>query len=190
MVKLKIMVDLDGVIWDIMRVFLRIYNRIYNENVKYEDIDDWYYFPKERFEHVYPLTLPWIMEYPPLDEDICSYLFILNKKHDVNMLTKEANPVGILEEKLKTLDIIKGRHYGKIIRIEVIDKKVNYEADIYIDDNPCMVKDMHEFPNRFLLFYDSPWNQKTRTSGNVIRVHTWKDILFYIDELEWSKRNI
>ena len=44
--KLKIAVDLDGVVWDIMGVFIDIYNSLFKENVKYEDIDDWYFFLK------------------------------------------------------------------------------------------------------------------------------------------------
>ena len=183
------MVDLDGVVWDIMYVFVDIYNKMYNENVKYEDIDDWYYFPQERFEAVYPLTLPRIMEYPVLDPNIPSYLFILNKKHEVNILTKEVNPVGTLEEKLRTLGIIKGTHYGKIIRIEVSDSKLNYEADVYIDDYPGLAKKMHDFPKRVLLFYDCPWNEKYKESGNVIRVFGWGDILEFINRIEWAKRN-
>jgi len=188
MIKLKIMVDLDGVVWDIMGVFVDIYNKLYKENVKYEDIDDWYYFPQDRFETVYPLTLPRIMEYPVLDENIASYLFVLNKVHDVNILTKEMNPVGTLEEKLRTLSIIKGRHYNEIIRIEVSDKKVNYEADIYIDDYPGMAKDMEKFPKRVLLFYDQPWNKNYIEGGNVIRVSDWQEILLFINKIEWAKR--
>ena len=189
MIKLKIMVDLDGVVWDIMGVFVDIYNSLYKENVKYEDIDDWYYFPQERFEVVYPLTLPRIMEYPVLDGNIGSYLFILNRVHDVNILTKEANPVGTLEEKLRTLSITKGREYNELIKIDVSDKKVNYEADIYIDDNPNMAKDMCEFPKRVLLFYSQPWNKKYKATGNVIRVSDWFDILVFINRIEWGKRN-
>jgi len=189
MIKLKIMVDLDGVIWDIMGVFVDIYNKLYNENVKYEDINDWYYFSQDRFEVVYPLTLPRIMEYPILDNNIASYLFILNKVHDVNILTKEVNSVETLEEKLRTLGIIKGRHYNEIIRIKVSDKKVNYEADIYIDDYPGMAKDMEKFPKRVLLFYDQPWNQRYVEGGNVIRVSDWQEILSFINKIEWTKRN-
>lgn len=183
------MVDLDGVVWDIMGVFVDIYNKLYKENVKYEDINDWYYFSQERFEEVYPLTLPRIMEYPCIDYNISSYLFILNKVHDVNILAKEMNPVGTLEEKLRTLGIIKDRHYSKIIKIEVSDKKVNYEADIYIDDNPCMAKDMERFPKRVLLLYNQPWNKNYKESGNVIRVFGWEEILGFIDRIEYTKRN-
>jgi len=172
-----------------MRVFVEIYNSLYKENVKYEDIDDWYYFPQDRFEVVYPLTLPRIMEYPVLDYNISSYLFILNKKHDVDILTAEVNPVGVLEEKLRTLDIIKDTHYNKIIRIDPKDNKLDYKADVYIDDYPGMAKKMHEFPKRVLLLYDQLWNKNYIESGNVIRIYDWYDVLKFIDRIEYAKRN-
>lgn len=33
---MDIAVDLDGVVWEVMEVFLELYNKIYKENVKYE----------------------------------------------------------------------------------------------------------------------------------------------------------
>ena len=184
--KLKIAVDLDGVVWDIMHVFVDIYNRLYKENVKYEDIDDWYYFPQDRWDVVYPLTLPRIMEYPILDVYIPTYLYLLNKVHDVSILTKEQNPIGTMEAKLETLDIKKGREYNELIRLDISDSKLDYPFNVYIDDYPGMAKKMHEFPGKLLLLYDQPWNQKNRyvCQGNIIRVKEWRDVLSYIRTLD------
>ena len=33
---MDIAVDLDGYVWEVMEVFLELYNKIYKENVKYE----------------------------------------------------------------------------------------------------------------------------------------------------------
>jgi len=180
--KLKIAVDLDGVVWDIMSVFVDIYNSLFKENVKYEDIDDWYFFPQERFEIVYPLTLPRIMEYPILDEYIPTYLYFLNKVHDVSILTKEKNPIGTLEAKLETLDIKKGREYKEIIRLDLSESKLDYNFNVYIDDYPGMAKKMHEFPGKLMLYYSQPWNKKNKypNSGNVLRVESWSDALSFI----------
>jgi len=187
---MKIAVDLDGVVWDIMRVFLKIYNRIYSENVKYEDIDDWYYFPQERFEHVYPLTLPWIMDYPVLDEFIYIYLFVLNKEHDVSILTAELNPIEILEEKLKSLGIFKGTQYKELIKIDPKDTKLDYEFDVYIDDKPGLARKMHKFPKRYMLLYDQPWNQDfdDSKSENVWRIFRWDEIKLAIEIITQEKK--
>lgn len=188
MSKLKIMVDIDGVIWDIMSTFVEIYNKLYGENVKYEDIDQWYFWSQDRWEVVYPLTLPRIMEYPIIDKDISSHLFILNRSYDINILTKEQNPIEIIIEKLRTIDITEGREYNSIRRLDIDDKKVNYYADVYIDDCPNMINDMLDYPTRVLLLYDRPWNKNYKIkSKNVIRVYDWKDIFKFINRVRLSK---
>lgn len=179
--KLKIAVDIDGVIWDIMGAFTDIYNKLYNENVKYEDIDDWYFFPQERFERVYPLTLPRIMEYKILDEFIPTYLYFLNKVHDVSIVTKEQNTIKLLEDKLITLDIYKGREYNDLIRLDLKESKLDYPFNVYVDDYPGMAEKMNEYPKKIMLLYDQPWNQVKYTNiGNVLRIRGWKDALSYI----------
>lgn len=186
MSKLKIAVDLDGVVWDIMGVFIDIYNSLFKKNVKWEDVDDWYYFPKEQFDIVYPLTLPRIMEYPILDKNIPTHLYFLNKIHDVSILTKEQNPIGTLEAKLETLDIYKGREYNTLIKADLNYPKVNYVFDIFIDDYPGMGKEIQEFPKKVLLYYTQPWNKRTTYKGinNVLRVEGWDEIMSFIRKAE------
>jgi len=187
---MKISVDLDGVVWDIMRVFVDIYNSLYLEEVKYEDIDDWYYFPQERFEIVYPLTLPRIMEYPALDKFIYVYLLALNKEHDVSILTAELNPIGTLEEKLRSLAIFKGTQYKELIKIDPKDSKLDYEFDVYIDDKPGLARKMHKFPDRYLFLYDQPWNQDfdDSKSENVWRIFGWDEIELAIKIITQAKK--
>ncbi len=180
--KLKIAVDLDGVVWDIMYTFVEIYNTLYNENMKREDINDWNFFPQERFEKVYPLTLPRIAEYPILDEYIPTYLYFLNKVHDVSIVTKEQNPIKIIEDKLITLDIYKGREYNELIRLDLSESKLDLPFNVYVDDYPGMAKKMNEFPGKVMLYYDQPWNEKNGyiDIGNVRRVKGWNDVLSFI----------
>ena len=188
MSELKIFCDIDGVIWDIMGVFIEIYNRIYKENIKYEDVDDWYFFPQDRWEVVYPLTLLEINKYSILEEGISDFLFLLNEHNNVNMLTKEQNTIEVLKNKLTELDIVEGKQYNTITKLDIDDKKVNYKADIYIDDNPNIIKDMIDYPKRILLLFDQPWNQKYDVFNikNVIRIYGWNDILIFINNFRIS----
>jgi len=188
--KLKIAVDLDGVVWDIMGVFIDIYNSLFKENVKYKDVDDWYFFPQDRWDIVYPLTLPRIMEYPILDEYIPTYLYFLNKVSDVSIVTKEQNPIGTMEAKLTTLNIYKGREYDKIIKLPVSGNKLDLPFNVYIDDYPGMAKKMAQYPGKIMIFYDQPWNRKDtyKCQGNVLRVKGWKEVLSFIRTIELIRR--
>ena len=175
---MKIAVDLDGVVWDIMGVFVEIYNKEFNEDVKYEDINDWWFFSQERFEVVYPLTLPRIMDYPVYDHYVDVFINDLNISNDVSILTAELNSKEVLVKKLESIHIHKGTHYKEIIKVDPKDSKLDHEFDVYIDDKPGMAKKMHNFPKRFLLLYDQPWNQnfEDEKSDNVWRVYDWDDI--------------
>ncbi len=191
MKKLKISVDLDGVIWDIMGTFVNIYNEMYGENLKPEDIDKWYYFPEDRWSTVYPLTLPRIMEYPILNAYIPTYLFFLNKVYDISILTKEQNEIPILKYKLETLGIEKGREYNELIRLDIEDSKLNYPFDIYIDDNPTMIEKMKDYPKKLLLLYDQPVNKKADilVPGNILRVKGWEEVISFIRTIEILARD-
>ena len=188
---MKIAVDLDGCVWDIMGIFVEIYNKEFNDDVKYEDIDDWYFFSQERFDIVYPLTLPRIMDYPVLDNYVDVYIHGLNMNHDVSILTAELNTIEVLKEKLDSIHIHEGTHYNKLITIDPKKtKKLEYEFDIYIDDNPNMAKDMHKFPERYLLLYDQPWNQdfEDEKTENVWRVYDWDEVEFSIRVIKMHKK--
>lgn len=182
---MKIAVDLDGVVWNIMGVFLELYNKKYNKNIKYEDVIQWYFFPQKRFKAVYPDTLKRIDEYPILDENINHYLFLLMGKHEVKILTHEDNSVEILKKKLKDIGIREGFEYLELIKQDTYNgDKLSEEFDIYIDDCPLLVDRMKDYPDRILLLYDQPWNWYCENQDNVFRVMDWEEVMKMIELLE------
>lgn len=182
---MDIAVDLDGVIWDIMGVFLELYNKKFGTNIKIEEVDEWYYFPKENFETVYPETLKRIDEYPLLDENINHYLFLLMGKHEVKILTHERNTVDVMKKKLKDFNIREGFEYLELIKQDTYTgDKLSEVFDIYIDDCPLLAERMKDYPDRILLLYDQPWNRYYKSTTNVFRVMDWKDVMGKIEELE------
>lgn len=181
---MNIAVDLDGVVWDIMGVFLELYNEKFKKNIKICDVNEWCFFPQKNFEAVYPATLKRIDEYSFLDEIINHYLFLLMGKHEVKILTKEQNPIDVLKRKLESYDIREGFEYLEIIKLEIKDSKLNYKFDVYIDDCPLMVDGIKEYPERFLLLYEQPWNLNCEESDNVFKVKDWYEIVDKIEEIE------
>ena len=181
---MDIAVDLDGVVWDIMGVFLELYNKRFRTNIKIEKVNEWYFFSQKNFQAVYPDTLKRIDEYPILDENIKHYLFLLMGKHEVKMLTKEQNPIEVIKEKLKSFDIREGFEYLEVIKLEIEDSKLNYKFDIYIDDCPLMIEDIKEHLDRILLLYEQPWNLDCEETENVFKVKDWKEVMEKIEEIE------
>jgi 5'(3')-deoxyribonucleotidase len=184
---MKIAIDLDGVVWDLMTIFIKTYNKLYNENVKFNDVQDWHYFPGDRFLTVYEIANEKLFEYPETEKNIYDHLYNLNirKKHDVQILTHEINSVENLKMKLKCLNIVEGIHYNNLIKDQNNVKKVNYSFDIFIDDAPFMVEDIQKFPNKTLLLFDQPWNWNANTNyDNVYRVYSWQEVIDKIKELD------
>lgn len=183
---MKIAVDLDGVIWDIMISFVNIYNEEYDKSLHVYDVNKWAFFTDEEFNNVYPKTLEKIDEYPAIDDNICHYLFLLNGKHDVKILTHEANPVRVLKKKLESFGIREGFEYLELIKQDFKEhpKKTDIKFDVYIDDCPLMIDDIKNYPDRILLLFEQPWNRDCEETSNVIRVKGWKDVMKKIKELE------
>jgi len=182
---MKIAVDLDAVIWDIMGVFLELYNNMYRVDVKYEEVDEWFFFPKKRFDFIYPETVKRINDYTFLNKDINHYLFLLMGKHEVKILTHNGNTVENLKKKLEEANIREGFEYLELIKQNTYNgDKLSVEFDLYIDDCPLLVGRMKEYTDRILLLYDQPWNQHCEEQNNVFRVVGWEGVMKKIEEIE------
>ena len=172
---MRIAVDLDGVIWDIHNILVDTYNIKYNKNITIDDINKWNFFPEKVFKKIYSETCKQIHRYHLLDHFSPYYLFLLNSEFHVDILTFQGNEIGKLEKNLHRLGIRKGLTYNQIIKAEKI--KADYNYNVFVDDNPNMINDMKEYPNKFLLLYSTPWNKNySYNSRNVCRVSNWREI--------------
>jgi len=176
----------DGVLINIHKILIDVYNRRYNKNITVGDIDRWNYFPKKIFKKIYSETVKLIDNYCLLDSFAPYYMFLFNDKHNVNILTHQGNIKKRLEECLWRLGIRKGFEYIKIIKPQYKRKKMDYEFDIIIDDCPILIDDIQNYTKRYLLLYDSPWNQSYDCDlyRNIFRVYNFKDVANHIEQLE------
>ena len=136
------------------------------------------------FKKIYTKACKRINEYELLDEWSSYYLFLFNNKYHVDILTHHWNGKRRIESCLKRLGIRKGIEYNEIIKGK--KKKVHYDFNIFIDDNPEMIFDIVEYPHKYLLLYNSPWNKSydCKPYRNVYRVHNWQDIFEKIQQLK------
>lgn len=172
---MRIAVDLDGVIWDILSMLVTSYNKKYKKNLTINDIDKWNYFSERVFKKIYRETCKQIDDYCLLDMFSPSFMFLLNYDYHVDILTFQGNSIEKLEKNLHRLGIRKGIEYNKIIKAK--NKKADYNFNIFIDDNPFMINDMKDHPNKLLLLYTTPVNKNySCESRNVLRVFDWRDI--------------
>ena len=119
-----------------------------------------------------------------LDENIPHYLFLLNNKHNVDILTQSRCGINAMRERLEQLNIRKGIEYIDLIKTRT--KKVEYQYSVFFDDNPQMVYDIQKYPSKYLLLFDCPWNASIDSNEyrNVFRIHEWHNILEKIEMIE------
>jgi len=187
---MKIAVDIDGVLLDIIVEYCKIFNIRYGTNYQKEDVTNWDFFKDWNIDEETAFNIFFEIyantdDVPFIDDDAPSVLINLNKLYDVSIVSARLPRYhNQIVKKLKDHNIHKGKHYNEVILLHhhPSDIKLKEAFDIYIDDNPNLVEPIKKLNKRTLLLYDQPWNQDCICEKNVIRVYNWKDIEVKIKE--------
>ena len=181
---IRIAQDMDGVIFDLMTEFARIYNdlnstsKTVNDVTRWSFYEDWGMTKEECFEIFDEIDQ---RNCKLLDPDIPKYLKRLNENFDVDIVTlKPIKNKPIIKEALEMNGIIEGIHYNKLVVLsyEVSHVKLSLDYDIYIDDSEGLANEFNKTEDdKTLLLYDSPWNQSIKEEGKILRVKGWDDIM-------------
>jgi len=189
---MKISVDVDGVLFDIMILYCKIFNERYDTDYNKKDVSQWDFFIDwniERedafaiFHEIYECTA-----YIPLtDPESPKILEKLNKDNKIDIVsarTKKFRPQ--LKKELSIHGIEKGKHYDQLILVNDSPKdiKLHLNYDIYIDDNPFLAEAIKNVKSSTLLLYTQPWNRMAETSNNIKKVRNWNEIYEYIIQLK------
>ncbi|MFX1297008.1 MAG: hypothetical protein ACFFD2_19420 [Promethearchaeota archaeon] len=188
---MRIAVDIDGVLLDIMVTYCEIFNKKNKTSYQKKDVKNWEFFrdwkitEQEAYEIFYEIYED-SMLVPFIDIKASSIMKELNKIHEVYIVSarqpKYRNPI---LKKLRSHNIRKNIQYKELILLhpKPYDIKLKQDFEIYIDDNPNLVDPIKELKGRILLLYDQPWNQDVNVEGNINRVFNWKDIFQFIINL-------
>jgi len=180
----KIAVDIDGVLLDIVMNFCDIFNKKHGTSYTKNDITNWKFYndwnisEEEAFEiffEIYQNT----MSVPFIDDTAPEFMEKLNKDHDVHILSARTSEYRAqIIEKLNFHNIKKGEQYIDLILVyhKPYASKQDYKFDVYVDDNPHLADAIKKMKDRYLLLYDQPWNQDFTCENNIIRVHNWNEV--------------
>lgn len=176
--------DIDGVISDFVRTFVRVVKKHYNQTITEADI----------YCHDLALVLgiskkernALIRE--TLQEDLA---LNLGAKKTIKKLYSEGHQIFILTARPSDLvnatrDWLKKKSipYSQLIQLSQGEKhlaKVN--LDLVVEDN---LEDAIGWSKKVknILIYDHPWNQSFNVKGLFKRVHNWSEILEEIEQLK------
>ena len=181
---MKIAIDIDGVLLDIMVTYCEIFNAKHNTEYTKEDVTSWEFFKswdipeKDAFEIFYNLYTD-SMKVPIIDKEATEIMHRLNNCHDVYIVTARSPEYRApIIKKFRFHNIFKGIHYEDLILLhqKPYDIKLSLDFDVYVDDNPNLVESIKDMADKKLLLYDQPWNQDLILYRNIKRVFNWKDI--------------
>jgi len=180
---MRIGIDLDDTINNLVNKWIEIYNQDYNDNLKIEDIKTW---------DIADYTKIGKSFYAYLDSNIFKHLSIksgaseviekLCKEHEVYIVTANASyNKGVCDDKV---DFIKKfMPFFPIKNIIFINNKSLLDLDILIDDG---LHNFEGFKGFKKVVFDRPWN-KTNPLPPFYRMYNWDKII--LDKIKiWSSQ--
>ena len=188
---MKIGIDLDDVVFEFTKEFIKFYNQKYEKNIIFEDVKTYY------FEEVFNLPLIEIIHLIeelvsrgvgwdlPVCEDAKKIILNLGENHEIIFLTSRTVRKGTLESlkshfpnlvfKLIFSSNVYGNSGGKTKEKICNDEGIR----IMIEDSPEYAKNIAKKGIRVFLL-DKPWNQDYEQHPNIIKINHWKEVENYI----------
>ena len=180
---MKIALDVDGVLADIIFVWLDQYNKTHKKSITSDDIVQWDFwkelgFDKYRFyEELSNCWSRWI-EVPPMEQGIAAAVEKLHSVGVVDIVTARDTASTKYVKKWLEHNKIKYNDYIAVMRGR---DKADLDYDIFIDDSPHNVV-MIASKGKNALLYDQPWN-KSITDTKIVRIKKLEEAVNVISDL-------
>jgi hypothetical protein len=188
---MKIAIDIDGVLLDIIIVYCEIYNKRYGTNYQKKDVTTWDFFKdwnmtEETAFNIFYEIYADSTKVPFIDENAPNIMKRLYELYDIDIVSARLPEYrSSIITKLNFHNVREGIQYVELILLhhKPYDIKLKQNYDVYVDDNPNLVEPMKQLKNRTMLLYDQPWNQDSVCEKNVYRVNDWNEVYKKIKEL-------
>ncbi len=178
---MKIALDLDGTLADIIGVWLTEYNSKNGKRLEYDSIDRWDfwirlgYTPTRFFRELSNCWKRWHL-IKPIEERVGESVEELNKIGRVDIVTaRDAESSIYAKEWLRHNNI----RYNNFVLVAKGSDKAELDYDVFIDDSPINARKISSY-NKLVLLYDQPWNRDIKANDKIIRIRYLLDALKYI----------
>ena len=166
---MRIIVDMDEVIVDMMNPLLERYNKLYNSDIVIDDIAQWA-IPDDMVD-VYT-DGDFFDALPCIDGAVAGVKWLIAHGHDVIIATNHSRDGVIAGDKVYWIN----RYLPELSdNLMLGARKDILQGDCIIDDNPDYLINS---PCRISICMDRPWNQHIRLGRDIdYRVRSWQQIL-------------
>ena len=156
--KLKIGLDVDGVLADVIQTWISYNNKIRSPISKSEisEWDFWKKFQIDRFDFYKELSLCWKFwqNIPPTEKNLSKTTADLSTLGTVDIVTaREDSTHTQVKSWLKSIKIV----YKNYVGVLEGEEKTKLDYDIFIDDSPINARSMLG-GGKSVILYSQPWN--------------------------------
>ncbi len=170
MKSMKIALDVDGVLADIILVWINEYNKKHDKSIEKETIKNWDFWKElgvNQLEFYHQLSNCWSQwkDVPPMEQGMSNAVDKLHSIGNVDIVTARDK-----ESTKHVINWLEHNHikYNEYVAVPDGREKANLDYDVFIDDSPHNVVSMAS-KGRNVLLYDQPWNKYVNDS-KIIRI--------------------
>ena len=187
--KLKIAVDLDGVLAESMLVWCERANKEFGSRLRMEDLDSWAWwkkFPISKDDFYRILDESWDdwQKIPPTEPGIAEKVAGIEKFGNLDIVTGRSKRT--VEAARSWVDNQKIR-YHRFVRVLGWRDKVLLDYDVYIDDAPDLMPLISRSPTAWGVLYERPWNTSVGDMPKVLKAKNWRQIPALLKRIQTSK---
>ena len=187
--KMKIAVDLDGVLAESMLVWCDRANKEFGTNLSIKDLDSWSWwkrFPISKDDFYRILDESWDdwREIPPTEPGIAEKVARIEKFGDLDIVTGRSKRT--VEDARSWVDSQKVR-YRRFVRVLGWRDKVLLDYDVYIDDAPDLMPLISRSPIAWGVLYERPWNRTVGDMPKVLKAKSWLQMPALLKRVQASK---
>jgi len=156
---MKIALDVDGVLADVIQSWLN-YNNSIRQEISKQEISDWDFWKKfkiNRYDFYAELSSCWKnwMSVPPTETNLSLTTKNLSKLGQVDIVTaRERSTDSFVKNWLNHYDI----SYNNYVSVIDGPMKADLDYDVFIDDSPLNALKIIQQKKKIIL-YSQPWNQ-------------------------------
>ena len=179
---MKIALDVDGVLADVIESWISYNNKI-RPTISKSQISEWDFWKNHdinKFDFYNELSICWRSweNIPPTENDIASATIQLSKIGTVDIVTaRDDSTHNDVKNWLKHHKINFKNYVGVVEGVE----KSKLDYDIFIDDSPLNATSMLE-KGKSVILYSQPWNTSFEDK-RATRIHELKNAIPIIDDM-------
>ncbi|MEM1584233.1 MAG: hypothetical protein QXF28_06050 [Nitrososphaerota archaeon] len=180
---MRIAVDLDGVLANSMKTWLKIWYQRTGQLIEFEELTDWFFWRKLNIDEetfIGILNTAWArwIEIPPTEDNIGEKVRRLKILGNVDIVT--ARPRNTEKYAIRWLNYHR-IPFDKYVWTQNSMAKVRLGYDVYIDDSPSMIEVL-ENTGKVLLLYAQPWNRNIQEKENVKMINNLDEAYSFLRE--------